>query len=457
MVTRRLAIFALSLTIGFGASVARAETLGSALASAYETSGLLAQNRALLRAADEDVARSVAALMPVLSWSANIKATVLGDPPPRVDQVSWESYAAITAQMTLYDFGAGDLAVKAARETVLGTREQLRGIEQQVLLRAVQAYENVRRETAFLDLRRSALRVIEEEARAAKDRFDVGEITRTDVALSEARLAAAKSQLAAAEGALARASEEYAAVVGHRPGRLDPAPAAPLPASEAAARQIAMHSHPSLAEAQHKVSAAELNLERAELSLRPTVNGSAQVGVDGDGNTAGQFSVTIGGPLYSGGAIEASIRQVAAYRDASRSGLHLASGSVSQGIGNAFANLSVARAGRLAFEQQIAASSVAYDGIREEAELGARTSLEVLNAEQSLLDARASLLSAQSDEVIASYVVLSAMGLLTAEHLKLAVQLYDPAAYYDLVKDAPSTTSPQGAALDRVLQAIGGN
>jgi len=187
------------------------------------------------------------------------------------------------------------------------------------------------------------------------------------------------------------------------------------------------------------------------------VNGSAQVGVDGDGNTAGQFSVTIGGPLYSGGAIEASIRQVAAYRDASRAGLHLASGSVSQGIGNAFANLSVARAGRLAFEQQIAASSVAYDGIREEAELGARTSLEVLNAEQSLLDARASLLSAQSDEVIASYVVLSAMGLLTAEHLKLAVQLYDPAAYYDLVKDAPSSTSPQGAALDRVLQAIGGN
>ena len=90
MVTRRLAIFALSLTIGFGASVARAETLGSALASAYETSGLLAQNRALLRAADEDVARSVAALMPVLSWSTNFKATVLGDPPPMVDQVSWE-------------------------------------------------------------------------------------------------------------------------------------------------------------------------------------------------------------------------------------------------------------------------------------------------------------------------------------------------------------------------------
>lgn len=453
MVARRFAIFAVSVAFGLAAPVARAETLGSALASAYETSGLLAQNRALLRAADEDVARSVAALMPVLNWSANIKATVSA----KHDQVSWETYAAITAQMTLYDFGAGDLAVKAARETVLGTREQLRGIEQQVLLRAVQAYENVRRESSFVELRRSALRVIEEEARAAKDRFDVGEITRTDVALSEARLAAAKSQLAAAEGALARASEEYAAVVGHRPGRLDPAPAAPLPASEAAARQVAQQNHPSLAEAQHKVSAAELNLQRAELSLRPKLTGSAQVGVDGDGYTAGQSSVVIGGPLYSGGAIEASIRQVAAYRDASRAGLHLASASVGQGIGNAFANLAVARAGRRAFEQQIAAASVAYDGIREEAELGARTTLEVLNAEQSLLDARASLLSAQSDEVIASYVVLSAMGLMTAEHLKLAVQLYDPEAYYNLVKDAPSTTSPQGEALDRVLQAIGGN
>lgn len=457
MVKKHLAIIAFSLAVGFAAPAARSETLGSALASAYETSGLLAQNRALLRAADEDVARSVAALMPVLSWSANAKVSLEENPRPGFDQVSWSTYAAITAQMTLYDFGAGDLAVQAARETVLGTREQLRGIEQQVLLRAVQAYENVRRETSFVELRRSALRLIEEEARAAKDRFDVGEITRSDVALSEARLAAAKSQLAAAEGALARASEEYAAVVGHRPGQLDPSPAAPLPTSEVAARQIALQGHPSLAEAQHKVSAAELNLQRAELSLRPTVNGSAQVGVDGEGNTAGQFSVTIGGPLYSGGAIEASIRQVAAYRDASRAGLHLASASVSQGIGNAYANLSVARAGRQAFEQQIAASSVAYDGIREEAELGARTSLEVLNAKQSLLDARASLLSAQSDEVIASYVVLSAMGLMTAEHLRLAVQLYDPEAYYNLVKDAPSTTSPQGEALDRVLQAIGGN
>jgi outer membrane protein len=129
--------------------------------------------------------------------------------------------------------------------------------------------------------------------------------------------------------------------------------------------------------------------------------------------------------------------------------------AVEQEVGNAFASLQVAQASRQASEQQIRAASVAFEGVREEATLGSRTTLDVLNAEQELLDARANRIAAQSNEVIASYALLSAMGLLTADHLNLPVQQYDPSAYYNLVKDAPSALSSQGAALDRVLQAIG--
>jgi outer membrane protein len=179
------------------------------------------------------------------------------------------------------------------------------------------------------------------------------------------------------------------------------------------------------------------------------------VSTDKDSNTSAQVGVNVGGPIYRGGAILSQFRQVQANRDAARAGLHLTSLGIEQQVGNAFASLQVARASRQASEQQITAARTAFEGVREEATLGSRTTLDVLNAEQELLDAQANRIAAQSDEVIASYSLLSAMGLLTADHLNLPVQQYDPSAYYNLVKDAPSIVSEQGAALDRVLQAIG--
>ena len=128
---------------------------------------------------------------------------------------------------------------------------------------------------------------------------------------------------------------------------------------------------------------------------------------------------------------------------------------IRQQVANAYAQLAVARASREASDRQIAAAQVAFRGVREEATLGSRTTLDVLNAEQELLDARASLIAAQVSEVVASYSLLAAMGLLTADHLNLPVQQYDPSAYYNLVKTAPTADSPQGQALDRVLEAIG--
>lgn len=161
-----------------------AETLADTLATAYRNSGLLEQNRALLRAADEDVAVTVSRLRPILNWSADVTRTFgrTRGANGRVSVDSTDASIGLTAQLLLYDFGRTGLQIEAAKETVLATRETLRSIEQQVLLRAVVAFMNVRRNSEFVSLRQNNLRLLEQELRAAQDRFEVGEVTRTDVA-----------------------------------------------------------------------------------------------------------------------------------------------------------------------------------------------------------------------------------------------------------------------------------
>lgn len=438
------------VTLGF-VGPARAETLADALTAAYNNSGLLEQNRALLRAADEDVAQAVAATLPVISWTATASSSF-----PRSEGADLiAATAQISASLTLYDSGSNQLAIEAQKELVLGTREGLRGVEQDVLLAAVTAYMQVRSDSEFVALRQSNVRVLTQEFRAAQDRFDVGEVTRTDVALAEARLAAARSLLTSAEGSLARSAEAYVAAVGHRPGTLAPTSTAPVSKSLADAKSFALRNHPDLLSAQHSVSAAELNIRRAEAAMNPTVSLSGSIGTDQDLNVGRQIGITASGPIYSGGSLSSQLRQYMATRDAQRASLHVTAVGIEQAVGNAFSYLEVARASEQSSNNEIAAARVAFTGVREEASLGARTTLDVLNAEQELLSAQANLIAAQADGVVASYQVLSAMGLLTASHLKLPVQQYDPAAYYNLVKDSPTITSDQGQALDRVLRAIG--
>jgi outer membrane protein len=442
---------AVLVSLGISASAARAETLADALVHAYEHSGLLDQNRALLRAADEDVAQAVAATMPIINWSTTFTAT-----SPRSSGTNLVSAnAQISGQLVIYDNGAGQLAIDAQKELVLSTRQSLRNVEQQILFRAIEAYMNVRRDSEFVSLRNNNVRLITQEFHAAQDRFEVGEVTRTDVALAEARLASARSLLASAEGALVRSAEEYRVAVGRSPSALSPVSPAPVSRGIADAKAFAVRNHPSMLEIQHSVAAAELNIRRAEAAQSPTASLTGQIGFDQDLNVGRQIGLTIGGPIYNGGRLSSVVRQFMARRDAVRAGLHLTRHNLEQQVGNAYAFLEVARASSQASGQQSRASAVAFRGVREEATLGSRTTLDVLNAEQELLNAQANQISAQADEVIASYSLLSAMGLLTADHLNLPVQQYDPSAYYNLVKDAPTITSDQGAALDRVLRAIG--
>ncbi|QBF32881.1 TolC family outer membrane protein [Thalassococcus sp. S3] len=445
-----------------GAPALLADNLADALVGAYNTSGLLEQNRAVLRAADEDVAIAVSALRPVLSWQAGLERN-FGESriQGRIsDNNSTQASLALSLELLLFDSGASRFNIQSTKETVLATRAGLVSIEQAILQRAVDAYMTVIRESEFVALRQNNVRLITQELRAAQDRFEVGEVTRTDVALAESRLAEARSNLATAQGNLVNAQEEYLNAVGRRPGRLSPPPSLPArPASIDAAKAVAVRTHPDIKQAQHQVAAAELLVLQAEASMGPSVSlrGSyalSETFNSSDNSDIGSLSLELSQPIYQGGRLAASLRRAMANRDNTRANLLEIQERVTQEVTGAFVRLDVAQANIQATDRQIRAADVAFRGVREEATLGARTTLDVLDAEQELLDARAARISAQADLYSAAYQLLAAQGLLTAQNLRLAVKIYDPTEYYNLVKDAPAYRSQRGQKLDRVLRAL---
>lgn len=443
-------VFAIS--VAFQPFAVSAESLGDALAAAYKNSGLLDQNRANLRATDEGVAAAVAAMRPSLTYRGS---TGFGP-----QSTEWSTTLAFTASMTLYTFGRNQLNLDAAKETVLATRASLVGIEQSVLSDAVSAYMDVRYQEAQVNLRQNSLRLTQQNLRAAQDRFEVGEITRTEVAQVEAQLASARALLAAAVGQASAARETYKVTVGHYPSDLSSPPAVKLPArSVDAAVAIAVASHPSIKALQHRISALDLAVEIAKRGLLPKITGSATVsntdGIGGDAQSE-SFGIVAEGTIFAGGALTSAIRKAMADRDAVRAQLHLAVKQIEQGVRTSWAMLSVYSASAEATSASVEAQRVAYQGVKEEANLGASTTLDVLNAEQDLLNAQVSAIQARIDRETSVYTVLASMGLLTVDHLKLNVPVYDPAAYYTTVQDAPVTyVSPEGAKLDRVLKALG--
>lgn len=442
----------------------KADNLADALIGAYETSDLLSQNRALLRAADEDVAIALSALRPVLDFISTVSRNSTKNESFGVttfDQTVYSSTFALTASVLLYDNGQSRLNTQAARELVFATRSALLSIEQDVLLRAVAAYMNVIRAQEFVELQENNLELLNEELRAAQDRFEVGEVTRTDVALAEAAQEAARSRLATVRGELVNARQEYLTVVGREPGVLARPPNLPArPASIDAGKAVALRNHPDIIQAQHQVAAADLTVMAQEAGLGPTVRLFGELSVtesrddeaDGDSSSVG---IDYSQPIYQGGRLAANIRRAMAQRDASRANLLNVQDIIAQGVTTALVGFRVAQANIQATDRRVRAADVAFNGVREEAALGARTTLDVLDSEQELLDAQAERIAAEADLYIAAYQILSAQGALTAENLGLGVQIYDPTAYYNQVKNAPAYLSEQGRQLDRVLKSLG--
>lgn len=448
-----------------GAPVAAwAEGLADALAGAYNNSGLLEQNRALLRAADEDVAVALSSLRPIIGWSADVTYSD-SDARSSLTGVRSSSDTAaslgLSAEIVLFDGGRSRMGVDIAKESVLATRQALIGVEQNILLQAVQAFMDVRSNTEIVALRRNNVRVITQELRAAQDRFEVGEVTRTDVALAEARLAGANALLAQAEGDLAEAQAFYRFAVGRDATALAAPPALPArPASVADAQSVAMRSHPDILRAQHEVTVSDLRVAVAKTAAVPQVRLQSRYGLtesldNSDYNRGGSVGVAVTGPIYQGGRNSALERQAINGGTAARSALRETTQRIAQNVSTAFARVEVARAAIEASDRQIRAARTAFEGVREEATLGARTTLDVLNAEQELLDAQANRITAVSNQYVAAYALLASMGQLTAQNLRLQVQIYDPTAYYNQVRNAPSSISRQGRQLDQVLKSLG--
>ncbi len=443
--------FICAVSIGSLVSANEKSTLVGAMVNAYTTSGLLDQNRAVLRAADEDVAAAASLLAPVISWASSVSHT------DRNVTNSFDTSASISllADYTLFDGGQRALGLEASKFAVFATRSSLVNIEQNVLYEAVKSYLEVIRETENVSLREGNLAVINEELRAANDRFEVGEITKTDVALAEARLAAATSSLAFAKGTFEQAKANYKSAIGDVPHSLDYPSAKPqVPTSLEDAISIALREHPSIKELKNLVKVTELNSKIADLSTSMKISLGSSISIDDDGESTGELSIRASGPIFSGGKLDSSSRKQIALNDQTLARLYSVKISIEQNVSSAFSLLQVAKAAKQSAEEQIRATEVALKGVKEEAVLGARTTLDVLNAEQELLDARVQLISATVDEHLSVYRLLLQMGRLNVDYLNLPVQKYDVEKYYALVKDSPTSKSENGRMLDQLLRQL---
>ena len=331
----------------------------------------------------------------------------------------------------------------------MANRAQLTFVEQRVLLETVTAYMNLVRDEAVVELNQNQVDVLKRQLQASQDRFRVGEITRTDVAQSEARLAGAEANLIRAEATLAASREEYRRIVGDIPGSVTEPLAVPaLPASMDDALNIALNENPAILIAQFNADAADYGVKRNMGTMLPTVNafanynkfdgtnsfGALSVDVDQSSTSVG-VSVTV--PLYQGGAEYSAIRQAKHLKNQRRIEIISAERQTRSNLRSAWEQYRAAVSSIASTKSQVEANEIALDGVRQEATVGSRTTLDVLDAEQELLDSRVNLVRARRDEFVAAYTLLAATGRLTARGLALDVNIYNPADNYDDVNMKP--------------------
>ncbi|WP_245501128.1 TolC family outer membrane protein [Lichenibacterium minor] len=352
--------------------------------------------------------------------------------------------AGISVTQTLFDGLRTTNNIRSAESNVFASREALRNVEQSVLQSGAQNYMDVLRDTAILDLRNSNIKVLEEQLRQTQDRFKVGEVTRTDVAQAEASVAGSRADYFAAQSQLQNSIASYRQVIGEQPTRLEPA--RPLdrgiPPSLENAIAVAMIEHPSVQAALHSVDVAALQVKIAEGALYPTLslNGSAQqrYDVSQTGGSSALVASIVGSltvPIYEGGASYATIRQAKEQLGTAEFQVDVSRDNVRAAVISSWGLLVSSKAAVQADQAQVNAAEIALNGTREEARVGQRTTLDVLNAQQTLLNARVQLVGAQRDRVVATYAILASCGRLSASGLNLRLQPYNPTVHFDQVKD----------------------
>lgn len=450
---RRIASLAAAL-MGISATGAAAQTLTEALVAAYNTNPVLLGARAQLRAVDENVPQALAGWRPtvVLSGAAGYaeatSRTRAVSPTTRqnfslysdIDRDTLNLNATIT--QPLYRGGRTVAQTRRAENQVYAQRARLLQTEQQVMQDAVNAYAAVIRDQELLRLNQNNVQVLSRQLQATNERFRVGEITRTDVAQAESRLAGARAQREQAEGNLQISRATFQRVIALVPTRLVP-PQVLVPPVRTAQDAVATagRNNPTVVAALFDEAAARDNIDLQFGALLPTASVQGQT-FRIDNNTGrgqrisgAQVTANLSVPLYQGGAEHAAVRQARQQAQQARQVVEDAQRLAAQQARQAWEALSTARAQVRSVRSQIRAQEIALDGVQREAVVGSRTTLDVLNAEQELLNARTSLVQALANEVTASYQLAQTLGRLTARDLGLPVELYNVEAYYQAVRN----------------------
>jgi len=438
----RAALLVSALLVTQSPAVA-AETITGAMAKAYNNNSTLNSARAGVRVTDEGVPIAKSGMRPVIGAAGSLSHTSTNGTGITTGSFGFE------ISQTLFDGFQTRNNVRAAKARVRASNESLRNTEQNTLFDAASAFMDVIRDRRIAAFREQNLDFLVEQVRAARSRFEVGDGTRTDVAQAEARRAEAVAQLAGARAQALASAARYRQVVGDEPGQLKmPGPAKGLPGSVGEAIAVAAREHPAILATEHLVDAAGFVVKSAEGTLLPSLSANAGVSTgfrdstalpgvgsqDGTSNSA-TIGATLSIPIYQGGRAAAVVRQSKESLGQARIEVDVSRDQVRQAVASAWAQYLAAKESVDASREVVSAAQLALNGVIEERNVGQRTTLDVLNAQATVLLAQISLASVERDVVVASYAILSAMGRLGAGRLALAVDLYDPEEHYDAVKD----------------------
>ncbi|MBM3504164.1 MAG: TolC family outer membrane protein [Alphaproteobacteria bacterium] len=452
MPNRVMIVASVVVAAALAAMDAQAISLTEAMALAYGSNPTLQAQRAALRATDETVSTALGGYRPTVQIAAsgseaesNSNRTTLanGRTSPRS--------SSLTFTQPLYRGGRTEAGVDQAEANIRAGRATLRNTEQTVLLAAVRAYMDVLRDQAIVDLNQNNEERLRRQLQATLDRFEVGEVTRTDVAQAQARLSRATSDRIAAQGTLLASRGTFLSTVGAPADELARVPALEgVPDTEDEAIGVGLAENPLIEQATFVERAADRAVRAARGSLFPTVNLSGSVSHSEEANTRGTetdsqsvtASVTI--PLYQSGSEYATVRQQKQTANQRRIEIELQRRSVRESVTRSWAALSSASDRIRSGVDQVRAAEIALDGVRQEAEVGSRTTLDVLDSEQELLDARVALVRAERDEYVAGFELRAAIGRLSAADLNLPVDRYDPVGNYAATRNRLIGTGIRG-------------
>lgn len=437
-----------SLMAALLTGTAAADTLRDALVSAYQSNPTLTAQRENLKATDANVAIAKAAGRPQISGTVGLnrdlsRSGILSQTSGKGPTLS----GGVDLSYPLFNGGSVKNSVRAAQTRVEAGRATLRAVEGDVFTQAVAAYMDVIRDRAIVELNQNNVKVLETNLEATRDRFQIGDLTRTDVAQSEARLQLGRSQLAAAVGRATASEATYRQVIGHQPGQLaPPPPLPPLPATADEAVRIALANNPDLVSITRQAAAAGYDVRVAQAGRLPTLSGvvsGTYVNNLGGGATdifgregAATGTQTTAGlnarvPLFQGGLPAARTRQAQALEGQALEQVVGTERAVVAAARSAFASYDAAQKSIQSNTVAVQANELALEGARAEQSVGTRTVLDVLNAEQELLQSQVALVTAKRDAYVAGFQLLNAMGQAEAQDLGLdGGPLYDPLGNY---------------------------